>query len=198
MQKPQAIATWNPERDLWETSQVDIFGHSVAFSETLPKSGMTRNGQLYGLPTLAPPTTDPGYSSSPLLPTPVVNDMGAAYNPTTWDEWTERMKQKHGNGNGHGKSLNVEAQRLLPTPAASDPKRDDNPSQAMRKSPGLTTVSAHFPRNDTPVMPTPTASDATGGGQHPSKRVGHTRQLIDTVLGLTSDPTPPLFDIGSD
>jgi DNA (cytosine-5)-methyltransferase 1 len=30
------------------------------------------------------------------------------------------MKAEHGNGNGHGKSLSIEAQRLLPTPRASD------------------------------------------------------------------------------
>lgn len=48
-----------------------------------------------------------------LLPTPAVNDMGAAYTPDTWDEWTAKMQAKHSNGNGHGKSLNVEPQRLL-------------------------------------------------------------------------------------
>lgn len=55
MQKPQAIATWNPNRDYWETSQADIFGHSAAYSETLPKSGMTRDGRLFELPTWVPP-----------------------------------------------------------------------------------------------------------------------------------------------
>lgn len=55
-----------------------------------------------------------------LLPTPVVNDMGAAYTPETWDAWTERMRARHGNGNGHGKSLNIEVQRLLPTPRATE------------------------------------------------------------------------------
>jgi DNA (cytosine-5)-methyltransferase 1 len=58
----------------------------------------------------------------PLLPTPAVNDMGSAYTPETWDEWTATMKAKHNNGNGHGKSLNVEAQRLLPTPTRRDHK----------------------------------------------------------------------------
>jgi len=53
-----------------------------------------------------------------LLPTPAVNDMGAAYTPETWDEWTAKMQAAHGNGNGHGKSLAIEAQRLLPTPTA--------------------------------------------------------------------------------
>jgi DNA (cytosine-5)-methyltransferase 1 len=48
-----------------------------------------------------------------LLPTPAVNDMGAAYTPETWDAWCEAQKAKHGNGNGHGKSLHVEAARLV-------------------------------------------------------------------------------------
>lgn len=36
--------------------------------------------------------------------------------------------------------------------------------------------------DDVLVLPTPTASDGTGGGQHPDKRVGHSRQLIDYAL----------------
>lgn len=56
-----------------------------------------------------------------LLPTPAVNDMGAGKTVEDWDNWTERMQAKHGNGNGHGKSLSIETQRLLPTPAASEP-----------------------------------------------------------------------------
>lgn len=61
-----------------------------------------------------------------LLPTPAVNDMGASYTPETWDEWTATMKAKHNNGNGHGKSLNVEAQRLLPTPRVTQPGYADD------------------------------------------------------------------------
>jgi DNA (cytosine-5)-methyltransferase 1 len=54
-----------------------------------------------------------------LLPTPAVNDMGEGKTVERWDEWTGDMKAKHANGNGHGKSLAIEAQRLLPTPKAS-------------------------------------------------------------------------------
>jgi DNA (cytosine-5)-methyltransferase 1 len=32
------------------------------------------------------------------------------------------------------------------------------------------------------LLPTPGASDCTGGGQHPDRREGHSRQLIDYVL----------------
>lgn len=55
-----------------------------------------------------------------LLPTPAVNDMGEGKTVEAWDEWTERQKAKHGNGNEHGASLAIEAQRLLPTPRATD------------------------------------------------------------------------------
>lgn len=53
-----------------------------------------------------------------LLPTPAVNDMGEGKTVERWDDWTATMQAKHGNGNGHGKSLAIEAQRLLPTPSA--------------------------------------------------------------------------------
>lgn len=44
------------------------------------------------------------------------------------------------------------------------------------------------------LLPTPNASDGTGGGQHPDKREGHQRQLIDSVLGLPLLQTPQARD----
>ena len=35
------------------------------------------------------------------------------------------------------------------------------------------------------LLPTPNASDGSGGGQHPDRRVGHSRQIIDHALALT-------------
>jgi len=57
-----------------------------------------------------------------LLPTPVVNDMGAGKTVEKWDAWTAEQREKHRNGNGHGKSLSIEVQRLLPTPTTGDSK----------------------------------------------------------------------------
>ena len=74
MQKPQAIATWNKERDLWETPQMDIFGHSDVYAETWPKSGMTRGGQLFESPSWEDATTGQESSSSRSLPTPKAAD----------------------------------------------------------------------------------------------------------------------------
>ena len=74
---PNPLATWNPDRDCWETEVVDIFGHSDVYSETWPTSGMTRNGTAYALPTWAHPTSGSASSSSPpaeMLPTPGAAD----------------------------------------------------------------------------------------------------------------------------
>lgn len=70
-----------------------------------------------------------------LLPTPAVNDMGRAYTPEEWDAWTERMRERHGNGNGHGKSLEIEAQRLLPTPTVGDAKSACNSTATRHRLP---------------------------------------------------------------
>ena len=65
--------TWNPQRELWETEQADLFSaQQEPFSETWPTSGMTRNGRLLPLPMSAHPTDANGCSS--LLPTPGTMD----------------------------------------------------------------------------------------------------------------------------
>jgi hypothetical protein len=41
------------------------------------------------------------------------------------------------------------------------------------------------------LLPTPLASDGSGGGQHPDKRAGHSQQLIDYVLLFKDEPLLP-------
>lgn len=128
----EPTATWNPDRDVWEIDQTDLFsGLSDVFSETWPHSGSMRSGRAYARPTPEPPTVEPACSS--LLPTPAVNDMGAGKTPDAWDAWTDRMRAEHSNGNGHGKSLSVETLRLLPTPLARD---GNGPKEATNKEGG--------------------------------------------------------------
>lgn len=68
----QPIATWNPARGVWETSQVNLLcGHLEPWREVWPTSGMTVNGQVFELPTQGHRTTDSEYSS---LPTPMSRD----------------------------------------------------------------------------------------------------------------------------
>lgn len=85
-------------------AQLKILGNGVVPQQA---AAATRLWLGHPLPTTGAP--------SALLPTPAVNDMGAAYTPATWDAWTDRMKTEHGNGNGHGKSLTIEALRLQTT-----------------------------------------------------------------------------------
>ena len=93
-----------------------------------------------------------------LLPTPAVNDMGAGKTVEDWDAWTARMKAKHGNGNGHGKSLSIEAQRLLPTPRASDGPKG---GPGMKNSRGVPDA---LPGVVTQLLPTPTVQDGANNG----------------------------------
>lgn len=92
-----------------------------------------------------------------LLPTPAVNDMGRGKTVEDWDAWTDAMRARHGNGNGRGKSLSIEAQRLLPTPKASD---GPNGGPGMRNGRG---VADALPGVVTQLLPTPSAADGMGG-----------------------------------
>jgi DNA (cytosine-5)-methyltransferase 1 len=128
-----------------------------------------------------------------LLPTPAVNDMGAAYTPETWDEWTASMKARHNNGNGHGKSLNVEAQRL--TVCAFDPPCPNPVADvAMFANPNIAPAPAcaeHLAAFIDPrLLPTPTVQDGANNGG-PSQFERNTRPLNTEVLML---PTPRATD----
>jgi DNA (cytosine-5)-methyltransferase 1 len=112
-----------------------------------------------------------------LLPTPAVNDMGAAYTPETWDAWTERMKAEHGNGNGHGKSLNIEALRLLPTPTTVE---GTGPGSHGTGGDNLRTVVDQ-------LLPTPRATDGTKGG--PNQRGSSGDLMLPSAVGRLL-PTP--------
>jgi hypothetical protein len=83
--------------------------------------------------TLLPtPTAHPENRASPewgyptlrdavnLLPTPAVNDMGEGKTLTWWDDWAPRQKSSDGRPAPHGKSLAIEAMRMLPTPNTMD------------------------------------------------------------------------------
>lgn len=82
-----------------------------------------------------------------LLPTPVVNDMGANKTVERWDEWTEQAKAKHNNGNGHGASLAIETLRLLPTPQTGDGQKGMTSTPEHRQATGhQVMLSNHAPQ----------------------------------------------------
>ena len=121
-----------------------------------------------------------------LLPTPAVNDMGASYTPDEWDAWTDRMKAAHGNGNGHGKSLSIEAQRLLPTPRATDGTKG-GPNQRGSSGDLMLPSAVH-------LLPTPQARDYK---DHQVQVAGHRPDDKDSINRAIAHllPTPAVADV---
>jgi hypothetical protein len=96
---------------------------------TWPRSGMTRSGSAFALPTPEPRTAATASCFSPcgpeqpqgsrLLPTPVAGNFNDGASLQTWQARRDRQKQLGRNGNGIGTPLPV-AIALLPTPMAGD------------------------------------------------------------------------------
>ena len=72
----QPFATWNPTRGVWETSQLDLYGHLAPYSETWPTSDTTHDGSAYPLPmsVLRTPGSVSLSSPVPLFRTPLASD----------------------------------------------------------------------------------------------------------------------------
>ena len=119
-----------------------------------------------------------------LLPTPVVNDMGAGKDPEAFDQWAISQKAADGRKAVHGKSLAVEVKRLetLPTPIAGD---------AKVFGPGLDWEKRAEHQESLPVvvmnLPTPTTSDANAPGEHG-------RGGLDLRTTIARLPTPTSRD----
>lgn len=138
------IASWNPERDVWETGQMDLFsGRSAVFSETWPASGMTRNGLAFELPTLGHRTSGTEYSS---LPTPRATRGGSATETVTMlPTPTARDGVPRGSqppekrrASGHQPSIADVVEHLLPTPTAT--YSGNTAENHLRKKPGRVSV----------------------------------------------------------
>ena len=109
-----------------------------------------RSGHVFEPTSLWVPVTVGNAGS--VLPTPVVNDMGAGKTVEWWDAWIVEQREKHRNGNGHGKSLSIEVQRLLPTPQAWDHKsfgpNVDWEKRAEKHADSVASVLMNLPSDD--------------------------------------------------
>ena len=113
---------------------------------TQPRSGMTRNGSAFALPTPEPRTAGTVSCSSPsgpaqphgsrLLPGPVAGNYGDRASLPARQARRDRQKQPGRNGNGTGSPLPA-AIALLPTPMAGDFGADRSACQ-VRPSGGRT------------------------------------------------------------
>lgn len=130
----ESWAKFDRDSRSWKTSGLFLDGDSIAFSETLPRSGMVCSGTLYRLPQLARIIYATGYGLSPsTIPTPTAQDCEAS-----------GSRNRPGSAAKPGISLTDWARsdggmgRLIPTPQASDWKNcSDYSSGSRKKSPQL-------------------------------------------------------------
>jgi DNA (cytosine-5)-methyltransferase 1 len=105
-----------------------------------------------------------------------------------WDEWTAAMQAKHGNGNGHGKSLAIEALRLLPTPRADERMQHNSRDSGVALSKAVT------------LLPTPSVADGTGG--HASRSGARKGELllpgVAKLIGASTPLPSPAGNTSSD
>jgi hypothetical protein len=107
----------------WYETSPDLFGTWSRFSGQWPRSGMTRNGFAYELPTVGRITTVIGGF---YLPTPTCNMVSGGANHNS----PSVMAGKHG--------LNIAgAVAMWPTPTAHNAKETNAPSEANRNTPTL-------------------------------------------------------------
>lgn len=69
---PGSLAKYDPDTHSWKTHQCSLLGGLESFSETFPKWGMMRHGELWELPTLERPIKESEFGFS--LPTPMKSD----------------------------------------------------------------------------------------------------------------------------
>jgi len=131
---PSAFAWYDPDTHSWRTFQATLDSDSEPFTQTWPRSGMTRDGIAYQLPPSAPRTYAIAYSLSQGTQGP--NGDGLWPTATTGDHST-----RYAQG---GMPLGMAA-RMWPTPTAQDAKNSTlPPSQKDRDSiPGELLKSGH-------------------------------------------------------
>lgn len=143
------------------------------------------------------PGVEEDVSGVPLLPTPAVNDMGDDKTLEWWDEWAPRQKTADGRPSPHGKSLAIEALRMMPTPTANLGDNGGSQDPAKRRAgghqPTIADVVEFLPGALAPeprLLPTATASDAdASGGKAPGVNVTLTDALVRGRGAVLPTPT---------
>jgi hypothetical protein len=143
--------TWNPQREVWETSQMDLFCEQPEpFAETWPTSFTTRAGRLYRLPPLELPTDENESSSSPTLPTPQAASVRSSRRAMVENrQWTHPALEQ---------AIEI-AQGILPREFRS---WDEVPGRSRPTTDGL--------------LPTPVTQPSTGNGH--ARNLGKEVQML--------------------
>lgn len=198
------LANYDRASSSWKTLELCGLEDSPKFSETLPRSGMTRAGNLYLLPPLVRLiyATGCGSSQSALLPTPTQDaatvrkkpyaqggtPLTAALLPTPTAQDAEAAGGQRCMDEGRrGLSLHAAGSRgLIPTPTASDANGSGSRNTATSKAhPG--TSLTDWARGDGGrgrLLPSPGASDARNAADYSDAWRGHSPQLRHLGSGL--------------
>jgi DNA (cytosine-5)-methyltransferase 1 len=189
VKSPVLLASYNPDTQSWKTSQTSLVATGDdgldEFSETWPRSGMTRNGTAYQLPNLARTITEIG---SGLWRTP------AAANSNQGPKSKEFYE--HCRKTGQSTITLVDEVRhtpnYWPTPTAHNAKEGGYPAEYTRKTPTLTAEAVAS------YWPTPSASDNRDRGNlsNPSlqRRIKLGKQLmLSQVVHPTSGKLNPTW-----
>lgn len=172
----ESLANYDPASCSWRTSQLCLDGEWAEFSETWPRSGMTRNGELFRRPTLERPTSE---NASGLWPTMRAADgerggrgdpiQGIRGNPNSHYRWPTPSAQMPGAGPNNAKVQNLltgNRHSFYLTQAV----------EAERQVPGIITRQ----------WPTPSSNNGTGGATGLAGGSGNRKKLY-AMLGETED-----------
>jgi hypothetical protein len=160
------LAKYDPDSCSWKTAQCSLFEEEPESLQTLPRSGMTRSGMLWGRQTLVHRTSE--------------TESGSWPTPTVCGNYNRKGLSKT---SGDGLATAV---TKWPTPTANE-LRQQAPSQANRRSPSFAFQVKHWP--------TPQASDNRnrGNANTPAiaRRIAAGKQvtLTMTVSGGQLNPT---------
>jgi len=180
---PASLAKLSPDGSSWRTFQLCLLEEWTEFSETWPRSGMTRSTTAFQLQPLVPRTR--GIASG-LLPTPTEAVNMQSPSMLKWQAhrnlWPTPTANE-GNGAGHASQGSPNLRTMVerfPTPNARDYK-DSGDTQGNRKSPNLGTVAA--------MWPTPTARLADERGPQ-IKRYKDPQRSTDLDDAVAASGTP--------
>lgn len=146
---PVSLASFDRDTCSWRTSQLSLLEEWDEFSETWPRSGMTRSGTAYRLQPLAPLIAGIGSGLS-RIPTPTAGDAASTANATAG---RRNPDSKH-----HSGTTLTDFIRTWPTPTARDHKDtgENTNYQRIADRSGL----AGVVQVREPSWPTPVARDA--------------------------------------
>jgi hypothetical protein len=121
------LAKFDPDTSSWRTPQCSLLEDLNECLQTLPRSGMTRDGLLWEQQMSAHRISETESGLSEKLPTPQASDYITKKTSASWKE----------KGGVNFTLSNPDIQAKWPTPTAHNAKETNAPSEALRNEPTL-------------------------------------------------------------